>query len=179
MSPRGHITFSRANPLKGHSSGTTFSVRTPKFFLICVDTSGRRYFWMSAHAQPTFLFASTDTDLLTAIEPTLLAAGARVDIVLSAQAALASISGPRAPSLILLDAQLPGMPMGQLLAAVRAEAESARLPVVLIADTVTQEWYRSPCRGRRRRSRAALCRVQLLAVAPGPGAAQSAHGQRA
>ena len=39
---------------------------------------------MSAHAQPTFLFASPDTDLLTAIEPTLLAAGARVDIVLSA-----------------------------------------------------------------------------------------------
>ena len=95
---------------------------------------------MSAHAQPAFLFASTDTDLLTAIEPTLLAAGARVDIVLSAQAALASISGPRAPSLVLLDAQLPGMPMGQLLAAVRAEAESARLPIVLIADTVTQEW---------------------------------------
>jgi len=95
---------------------------------------------MSAHAQPTFLFASQDSDLLIAIEPTLLAAGARVEIVLSAQAALASISGPRAPSLVLLDAQLPGMPMGQLLAAVRAEAESARLPIVLIADTVTQEW---------------------------------------
>jgi diguanylate cyclase (GGDEF)-like protein len=95
---------------------------------------------MSAHAQPTFLFASQDSDLLIAIEPTLLAAGARVEIVLSAQAALASISGPRAPSLVLLDAQLPGMPMGQLLAAVRAEAESARLPIVLIADTVTEEW---------------------------------------
>jgi diguanylate cyclase (GGDEF)-like protein len=95
---------------------------------------------MSAHAQPAFLFASTDTELLIAIEPTLLTAGARVDIVLSAQAALASISGPRAPSLILLDAQLPGMPVGQLLAAIRAEAESARLPVVLITDTVTQEW---------------------------------------
>ncbi|HKN19782.1 MAG TPA: GGDEF domain-containing response regulator, partial [Terracidiphilus sp.] len=91
-------------------------------------------------AQPTFLFASPDSDLLIAIEPTLRAAGARVDIVLSAQAALNSISGPRPPSLVLLDAQLPGMPMGQLLAAVRAEAESARLPIVLIADTVTQEW---------------------------------------
>ena len=95
---------------------------------------------MSAHAQLTFLLASPDTDLLAAIEPTLLAAGTRVEIVLSAQAALASISGPRSPSLVLLDAQLPGMPMGQLLAAVRAEAESARLPIVLIADTVTQEW---------------------------------------
>ena len=94
---------------------------------------------MSAHAQPTFLLASQDTGLLTAIEPTLLAAGARVDIVLSAHAALASISGPHPPNLVLLDAQLPGMPMGQLLAAVRAEAESAHLPIVLIADTVTAE----------------------------------------
>ena len=94
---------------------------------------------MSAHAQPTFLLASQDTDLLVAIEPTLRAAGARVEIVLSAHAALASISGRHHPSLVLLDAQLPGMPMGQLLAAVRAETESARLPIVLIADTVTQE----------------------------------------
>lgn len=94
---------------------------------------------MFPHAQPTFLLASQDTDLLAAIEPTLLAAGARVDIVLSAHAALASISGPHPPNLVLLDTQLPGMPMGQLLAAVRAESESARLPIVLIADTVTAE----------------------------------------
>ena len=94
---------------------------------------------MSAHAQPTFLLASQDTDLLVAIEPTLRAAGARVDIVLSAHAALASISGPRAPSLVLLDAQLPGMPIGQLLAAVRAEAENTHLPIILIADAVTEE----------------------------------------
>jgi diguanylate cyclase (GGDEF)-like protein len=94
---------------------------------------------MSALAQPTFLFASQDPHLLTAIEPTLLAAGARVDILLSAQVALASISGPRTPNLILLDAQLPGMPIGQLLAAIRAEAQGARMPIVLIADTVTQD----------------------------------------
>jgi diguanylate cyclase (GGDEF)-like protein len=95
---------------------------------------------MLAHTQPAFLLASSDTDLLAAIEPTLLAAGARVDIVLSAQAALASIAGPRPPDLILLDAQLSGMPMGQLLAALRADSESPRLPIALIADTVTQEW---------------------------------------
>jgi len=95
---------------------------------------------MAAQAQPTFLFASPDTSLLAAIEPTLLAAGARVEIVLSAQAVLASISGPRPPSLVLLDEQLPGMPTGQLLAAIRADAESARLPIVLIADAVTPEW---------------------------------------
>jgi diguanylate cyclase (GGDEF)-like protein len=94
---------------------------------------------MPIHAQPAFLLASSDTDLLAAIEPTLLAAGARIDIVLTAQAAVASVCGPRPPDLVLLDAQLPGMPMGQLLAAIRAETESPRLPIVLIADTVTQE----------------------------------------
>jgi diguanylate cyclase (GGDEF)-like protein len=94
---------------------------------------------MPAHAQLTFLLASPDANLLAAIEPTLLAAGARVDVVLSAHAALASISGPRPPNLVLLDEQLPGMPMGQLLAAVRGEADSPRLLIVLIADTVTQE----------------------------------------
>jgi two-component system, cell cycle response regulator len=94
---------------------------------------------MSAHAKPLFLIASQDSDLLVAIEPALLGAGARVKVVLSADAALASLSGPHAPGLILLDAQLPGMPIGQLLAALRAKNESARLPIVLIADAVTQE----------------------------------------
>ena len=79
------------------------------------------------HAQPTFLLASADTNLLVAIEPALLAAGARIDVVLSAEAALASISGPQPPHLILLDVDLPGMPpsmtMGQLLAALRARTE--------------------------------------------------------
>jgi len=95
---------------------------------------------MPAHAQPMFLLASPDTDLLAAIEPTLLAAGARVDIVLSAEAALASISGAHRPNLVVLDSQLAGMPVGQLLAALRAETDSQRLSIVLIADTVTQEW---------------------------------------
>ncbi len=68
---------------------------------------------MSAHAQPTFLFASPDTDLLAAIEPTLLAAGARVDIVLSSEAALAYLSGSRLPSLVLLDANCRACPRGK------------------------------------------------------------------
>jgi two-component system, cell cycle response regulator len=93
---------------------------------------------MCPHGQPILLFASQDTNLLTGVEPTLLGAGARVEIVLSAQAVMAAISGPRVPHLILLDTQLPGMPMGQLLAAVRAQAQGARLPILLVADTVTQ-----------------------------------------
>jgi two-component system cell cycle response regulator len=95
---------------------------------------------MLAHTPPLILFASPDPVLLASIEPTLLAAGNRVEVVLSAQAVLASISATRRPALALLDASLPGMALGQLLAAVRAKAQGADLPIVLIADTVIQAW---------------------------------------
>jgi diguanylate cyclase (GGDEF)-like protein len=95
---------------------------------------------MLALTPPNILLASPDPALLAAVEPILLAAGNRVEVVLSAQAALASITASHAPSLALLDTSLPGMPMGQLLAAARASSEVAHLPIVLIADAVSQEW---------------------------------------
>lgn len=95
---------------------------------------------MTAHSQPTFLLASPDPLLLAAIEPLLLAGGARAEIVLSAEAALAAIGSAHPPDLSLIDVTLPGMPASQLLAAARARAESPRMPIVLIADAVTQEW---------------------------------------
>ncbi len=66
--------------------------------------------------------------------------GARVEVVLSAQAALDSISRANPPSVLLLDTSLPGMPIGQLLAAARGQDNGRRFPIVLIAGTVTQEW---------------------------------------
>jgi diguanylate cyclase (GGDEF)-like protein len=95
---------------------------------------------MLANSPLTFLLASPDPTLLAAVEPVLLAAGARVEVVLSAQAAQASMTASNPPGLALLDANLPGMPMGQLLVAVRAEAGGRRFPIVLISDTVTPEW---------------------------------------
>lgn len=95
---------------------------------------------MLLHTPPKILLASPDPVLLSTVEPILLAAGNCVDIVLSAQAALASVIAPHLPALALFDANLPGMSPGQLLAAARARAELANLPIVLIADTVTQEW---------------------------------------
>ncbi|MGB7267387.1 MAG: diguanylate cyclase [Terracidiphilus sp.] len=95
---------------------------------------------MPSHTSLTFLLASPDPALLGVIEPLLLSAGARVEVVLSAQAALTSIAGANPPSLGLLDAGLPGMATGQLLAAARAQADGLRIPIVLIAETVTQEW---------------------------------------
>ncbi len=95
---------------------------------------------MTAHTPPNILLASPDPALLTVIEPILLAAGNCVEIALSAQAALTSITATHPPALALLDASLPGMPIGQLLAAARAHSEAAHFPFVLIADTVNQEW---------------------------------------
>ncbi len=90
---------------------------------------------------PTFLLlASPEPALLAAVEPILSAAGERVEIVLSAQAALASMTAPHPPGLALVDESLPGMPIGQLLADARAQATSARFPIVLITDTVTEAW---------------------------------------
>jgi two-component system, cell cycle response regulator len=95
---------------------------------------------MTANNGLTILLASPEPALLAAVEPVLLGMGARVEIVLTAQAALAAMTGECAPGLALLDAALPEIPMGQLLAAVRAEAGGRRFPIVLISDSVTDEW---------------------------------------
>jgi diguanylate cyclase (GGDEF)-like protein len=50
------------------------------------------------------------------------------------------LTSAHAPSLAIIDVNLPGMARGQLLASARAEAAGRRFPIVLIADTVTQEW---------------------------------------
>lgn len=89
---------------------------------------------------PTFLLASGDPALLHALEPALNAAGGRVSIVLSAEAALAAITAADPPSLALLDVRLPGIPTSQLLAAARAEEIDCPFPIVLLTDSVDEEW---------------------------------------
>jgi len=95
---------------------------------------------MPANIQPTFLLASNSPELIAAFQPVLLAFGPRVQVEPSAQAALVAMLSPAAPSLALLDAILPGMEVDRLLAAVRVEPEGRRFPIVLISDTVTEEW---------------------------------------
>jgi len=94
---------------------------------------------MFANSPLTFLLASSESALLAALEPVLLASGGRVEIVASAEAALAAMTAPDPPTLALLDVNLPGMEMGRLLAAVRSGASAARFRIVVISDTVTQE----------------------------------------
>jgi len=99
---------------------------------------------MPAQVSPVYLLASPDPALLSALEPVLAATGAEVVIVLSLEAALAAIAQPRTPMLALLDETLPGMDprmnLERLLATVRGGESTSRLPIVLISDTVTQEW---------------------------------------
>jgi two-component system, cell cycle response regulator len=89
---------------------------------------------------PTFLLASSEPALLTAIEPVLAARGGRVQVVLSAQSALEAMSAHHPPTLAVLDQALPGMALGQLLASVLAHSTGKRFPIVLISDAVTREW---------------------------------------
>ncbi len=99
---------------------------------------------MLANSNPVYLLASPEPALLAAVQPLLAADGASVEIFLSAEAALPVLTAAHAPTLALIDVNLPGMDshtsIGQLLAAVRAEAQGRRFPIVLISDTVTQEW---------------------------------------
>ena len=94
---------------------------------------------MLATNPPTFLLASPDPALLARVEPALLSSGARVKVVLSAQAVVDSMSAANPPDIALLDLDLPGMPTGQLLATLRADHSARSFPIVLISDTVTEE----------------------------------------
>jgi diguanylate cyclase (GGDEF)-like protein len=95
---------------------------------------------MLAKTHPTFLLASHEPALLATLEPLLIAQGAQVEIVLSAEAALAALTAPLPPTLALLDVELPGMGMTDLLDAIRPAVGAHRFPIVLISDTVTEEW---------------------------------------
>jgi two-component system cell cycle response regulator len=95
---------------------------------------------MLANPIPVFLLASAEPALLSALEPVLAADRARVEIFLSAEAALPALTAAHAPTLALIDVNLPGMEMGRLLAAARVEATGRRFPIILISDAITQEW---------------------------------------
>jgi diguanylate cyclase (GGDEF)-like protein len=114
-----------------------------KHSLISADATSSEVASVPDHP-PIFLLASPDPALLAALEPALVASGAQVEVVLSLEAALDSIAAPRALTLALLDTSLPGMDprmnIERLLASARAGDNANRLAIVLISDTVTQNW---------------------------------------
>lgn len=88
----------------------------------------------------TYLLASADPELLSRVELALLCAGAQVNLALSAEAVLAASCGSNPPHGILLDDRLTGMPMDQLLTALRSGKGGSGLSIVLISDSVPQMW---------------------------------------
>jgi two-component system, cell cycle response regulator len=99
---------------------------------------------MHTQTPPSFLLASPEPALLATVEPVLTASGAQVDVVLSLEAALAFMAASRTLTLALIDTTLPAMDprmtIDRLLAAVRSGESGSRVPIVLISDTVTQDW---------------------------------------
>ncbi|MGD0911039.1 MAG: diguanylate cyclase [Terracidiphilus sp.] len=102
---------------------------------------------MLAEKSPVFLLGSPEPEFLHKTEPVLLGMGAQVEVAVTAQAALAALMAPKPPDLALLDVDLPGMPIEQLLAAARASAEGQQCPIVLITDVVTQTWINRVAEG--------------------------------
>ncbi|MFZ0392451.1 MAG: GGDEF domain-containing response regulator [Terracidiphilus sp.] len=93
---------------------------------------------MPANPQRSFVLASGEPQFLTRAESTLRASGAQVRVALTAEAALRIIQED-APALAFVDTRLPGMELGQFLAAVRAQGSIPSFPIVLISDTVSEE----------------------------------------
>ena len=95
---------------------------------------------MGTAEPPTYLLASHEPSLCAALVPVLASFGAKVKVVLSAQAALEAMKGADAPKLVLLDAHLPGMEMSYLLDQVQSMAKGQSFPIVPILDTLTEIW---------------------------------------
>ncbi len=93
---------------------------------------------MHRDGQPDFLLASDAPELLARMEPVMAGHPARVQKLHSADALLQAVN-EQPSALLALDARLPGMEMGQLLAALRAHPGGAVLPIVLFSDSVTSE----------------------------------------
>ena len=93
------------------------------------------------HGNPDrrFVLVSAEPALVTRAEPALSALGAQVKVASTAEAALRTILN-EAPMLAVVDSRLPGMEFERFLAAVRGEAAGRALPIVLISDTVSEEW---------------------------------------
>src|SRR5579863_2509112 len=89
---------------------------------------------MLAEKSPIFLLASPEPEMLNKYEPLMLGMGAQVQVVMTAPAALAAMLVAKPPDLVLLDVDLPGMPIERLLAAVRVSEEGQNIPIVLVTD---------------------------------------------
>lgn len=101
--------------------------------------------------QPGILLISRDSALLAAFEPILRSSGARITISFSPTSALSNIAAPQPPNLVLYDAEAAHADgesnFCQWLHEVRTAANGHRIPIVLISDTVREDWASCLCDG--------------------------------
>ncbi|HET6207796.1 MAG TPA: diguanylate cyclase [Terracidiphilus sp.] len=90
--------------------------------------------------QPRFLVASASPLLIASLEPALVAAGGQIIVERSASSALDAMIDPLSPSLVFLDADLPGLDPGRTLEKPGSERPRKTFPIVLISDSVQPEW---------------------------------------
>lgn len=102
---------------------------------------------MLAEISPKILIASRDSSLLAGLGPILAATGAQIEVADSGKSALAAMVQPPLPMLALLDGELPQAEIGRLIAAAHAASGAHIYPIVLLSDTVTEEWRRRLAEG--------------------------------
>ena len=90
-------------------------------------------------SKPFYLLASSSPGI-SELQRFLTGRGAKVQLEATASGLIASLQNSIAPSLVLLDPDLPGMDLDELLAKVHVTGPARELPVVLIADSLTQDW---------------------------------------
>jgi two-component system, cell cycle response regulator len=95
---------------------------------------------MLASDQPRFLVASASPVLIAALEPALLTARGQVIVERSVSSALDAMTDPMTPSLVFLDADLPGLDAGWTLERPASERPKKTFPIVLISDSVQPGW---------------------------------------
>lgn len=100
---------------------------------------------MPADANSRIVLASRSAGLITALRVGLVSR-AQLDIASSTREVLDALQDPADPCLVLVDADLPGMIIGQLIAAARSGKDAFRFPIVLISEGVATEWLASVVR---------------------------------
>jgi len=90
--------------------------------------------------QPRFLVASASPLLIAALEPALVAARGQIIVERSASSARDAMIDPLTPSLVFLDADLPGLDPVRTLEKPGSERPRKTCPIILISDSVQPEW---------------------------------------
>ena len=95
--------------------------------------------WVSPPGLAVML-VSPDPQLVSEVRLSLEGLKLRLDVVTDVDDALMGMAALQAPAVVVLDARLPGMMNGRLLATMQETGVHKRCAVALIADEVSDEW---------------------------------------